>query len=148
MTHLRRTFLWLCSTLLVVTGVSGRGLVVCVPTGESARLEVSGDNGKCLGDSNRAGGIASVGYESAGLRDLPPHDHGCEDVSLAEAPAHLTVWGSDTFLTIPSFVLPALFPRKQAGIEVGSRLRLRRLPIPDTRSSDVYAVRTTVTLLI
>jgi hypothetical protein len=148
MTHLRRTFLWLCSTLLVVTGVLGRGLVVCVPAGESARLEVSGDNGKCLGDSDRAGGFASVGNESAGLRGLPSHDHGCEDIALAEAPVHLPVWGSDTFLTTPSFVLSAVFPRKEAGVEVGSLPRLRRLPIPDTRSTDVYAVRTTVTLLI
>lgn len=146
MIHLRRTFLGLCSTLLVIAGVLGQGFVLCVPTGETARLEVSAEDGKCV--RHQEDGVEPAGHETAGLRGVTPHDHGCEDIALTEAPAHLPVWGTDPFMTAPAFVVSAAFPTREPGVEVGSLARLRHLPIPDTRFADVYAVRTTVSLLI
>lgn len=146
MSHLRRTFLGFCSTLLVIAGVLGQGFVLCIPTGEAARLEVSGEDGKCV--RHRAEGVEAAGHDTAGLRSSPPHDHGCEDVALAEAPAHLAGWNTDTYLTAPAFVVSAAFPATDPGVQVQNLTRLRRLPIPDPGFTDVYAVRTTVSLLI
>lgn len=146
MIHLRRTFLGLCSTLLVIAGVLGQGFVLCVPTGEAARLEVSDDNGKCV--RQHPDGFKSGGVGTAELIGVTPHNHGCEDIALTEAPAHLAGWSTDTYLTAPAFVVSAAFPATGPGVQVQSLTRPRRLPIPDPVFTDVHAVRTTVSLLI
>lgn len=142
MGHFRRTFLWLVSATLVFSGVMGRGFVLCVPADGTARLEAPGEDGRCQEDDGAPADAAGV------LAGVLLHCHGCEDVTLSAGIARVSTASADSLLPVPHLVLAATIPQHDAAAEFEARPARHRVPLSDPRSSDVYAVRTTVALII
>lgn len=146
MTLLRQTLVWFCSTLLVASGFFGQGVVLCIQRGEAARLEVSGNDGRCVGDIQRSSGVQSAGYRQTGLA-TQPHNHGCKDVELAESVVRSPAWDSDSLKTTPVVVSAGAFPHhKTAGLRDLAPFNRPWPPAHPIRNSPT--VRLTAPLLI
>lgn len=146
MRHFRQTFLWLLSATLVLSGVMGRGFVLCVPADGTARLEVSGEDGRCQQD----GGVRAdaAGHAAAALAGDSLRCHGCEDVTLSAGIARVSAAGANPFSAVPPLVPAATIPQHHAAAEFEARPARPRARLASPHSSDVYAVRTTVALII
>lgn len=147
----RRTLVWFCCTLLVASGLFGQGVVLCLPRGEAARLEVSGDDGRCVGNRQNSSPVrfevSSSDHDQAGPNETPAHEHGCEDVELAESLARSPVGDTDALKTAPVILVAGVPPRRDAsGLRALQPSKHFWPPAPAFR--DVLAVRTTVSLLI
>lgn len=138
--------MWICSALLITSGFFGQGVVLCLQRGEAARLEVSGNDGRCVGDRQVVSRVQSTSYRQAS-RATQPHDHGCEDIELAESAVRSLACDSDSVRAAPVAVIAGAFPRHDT-----ARLRdfvpsKGHWP-PASRFRDILAVHTTVILLI
>ncbi|MBA4065729.1 MAG: hypothetical protein C0501_18820 [Isosphaera sp.] len=144
MGHLRRTLLWLCSAALVFSGVLGRGFVLCLPADGAARLEVSGDDGRCL---DVEGIRSEAGGSEGSLTSDSLHCHGCEDVTISDGAAQRPATGAD-YLVAPPLLFVTMPPRLAPTVAFTSRLSRDRNSLMHPRSSDVHTVRKTVILLV
>lgn len=143
--------MWFCCTLLVASGLFGQGVVLCVPRGQAARLEVSGNDGRCIGNRQNVTTVrfevSPSGYDQAGPNETPAHEHGCEDVELAESLARSTAGDTDALKTAPVILVAGVPPRRDASSFRALQPSKHFWP-PAPAFRDVLAARTTVSLLI
>ena len=144
MEYLRRMIPWVCAAVLVLSGAVGRGVVLCVASDGSAHLERADDEGRCVG--GEAGFSASGRLECSQLTDTAAHCLGCEDVSLDTESVRLTSFSPEA--SLPPVVIAFVIPRHDTSAEFMSRLPRPFSSPSASLSSDVYAVRKTVALLI
>lgn len=145
MEYLRRMIPWVCAAVLVLSGAVGRGVVLCVDSDGSVHLELADDAGRCVD--------GELAFSTSGRLDCPQltdaaHCLGCEDVSLDTDSVRLTSVSPEANLSLPPLVTAFLIPRHDTAAEATSRVPRPLSSPPVSRSSDVYAVRKTVALLI
>jgi hypothetical protein len=146
MGYLRRMIPWVCAAVLVLSGAVGRGVVLCVDSDGSAHLELADDTGRCVDgelDFSTSGRL-----ECSRLTAATAHCLGCEDVSLDTDSVRLTAVSPEVNLSLPPLVTAFLIPRHDTSAEFTSRVPRPLSSPPVSLSSDVYAVRKTVALLI
>lgn len=146
MEHLRRTLLWLCAALLVLSGAIGRGVVLCVSSDGGTRLEAADEAGRCR--EGKQGFAASNDAECSQLTLAAGSCQGCEDLTVADGSVRRASFNPASTLTLPPVVFVAAILPSYAAAETFTRVRTPRSSRPASLSSDVYAVRKTVTLLI
>jgi hypothetical protein len=144
MEYLRRMIPWVCAAVLVLSGAVDRGVVLCVASDGSTHLELADDAGRCVG--GEAGFSASGRLECSLLTGAAAHCLGCEDVSLDTESVRLTSFSPEA--SLPPVVIAFVIPRQDSSAESMSRLPRPFSSPSASLSSDVYAVRKTVALLI
>lgn len=164
MGHLRRSLHWLCCITLVLTGVFGRGFVLCIDGG-SVRLEALGIDGSCYQGRGKlsdhvalltsihsddrcepgGGGVPGTGCEPSFGRE--PCD-GCEDVTVLAGAAPLPAGSAASLLPAPALLLDFISLGAVSSIQSADLVQRTHPSLLDPRSLDLYAVRKTVVLLI
>ncbi len=143
---LRRILPWLCAAVMVLSGAVGRGAVLCVAADGGTRVELADNAGRCLeGVSEHS---ATDPRECPQFASAHGDCEGCQDVAIASGSARPTSGGAESLLTLPPLVFLAVVPRHDLSVNFLSRIQRPREVRPASLSSDVYALRKTVTLLI
>lgn len=143
---LRSILPWLCAAVMVLSGAVGRGAVLCVAADGGTRLELADNTGRCLEGVSEYSPTDTHSFPqlASGHGDC----EGCQDVAIASGSARLSSGGAESLLTLPPLVFIAVVPRHDLAVNFRSRVQRPREARPASLSSDVCALRKTVTLLI
>lgn len=142
MRHLRGTLLWLCTVSLVLAGVMGRGLVLCVRADGASAFEQVSDDGRCL---DREVAYSAAANDLAG--DLVYRDGtGCHNLKIADSLSRISSETPEPSLAPPPLAFVTLLVLPAASSERAPRTS-RHQP-PTFVATDVAAVRRTVSLLV
>ena len=145
MWHVRQTVVWLCSLALFFASGLGQGVVLCFGVDGAVRVEAAAAGPSChLSDE------AVIELPSArGQTALAVSDScgGCEDVAFADRSPERSPT-SDKLLESGPLVFAWLITHTGLASEPLTRPVRIDTPPRGARSSDLYAVRETVILLI
>ncbi len=142
----RKILPWLCAAVMVLSGAVGRGAVLCVAADGGTRLELADNTGRCVDGVSEH--TATDPHQPLQLASVHGDCGGCQDVTIASSSIRLASGGAESLLTLPPLVFVAVVPRHDLSVEFLSRVERPREVRPASLSSDIYALRKTVTLLI
>ena len=85
----RLTFLWVCSTSMILSSVLNQGFVVCITADGQVRVEASGKNGKCYQSSSTSDEHANnKNFKALTASPL----HACDDLAVGERTSPLLTY--------------------------------------------------------